>query len=101
LIATRVTYRVRPDYVATNQERIRAVMAELSARGDAGVRYSAFLRGDGVTFVHLVIARDAEAAGVVPSLEAFQAFREGLRGGAETPPDVEKWSVVGSSNPVG
>ena len=100
MLATRVTYRVRPDFVATNRANIQAVMSELAAKGDVGVRYSAFLRADGVTFVHVVIARDREAMQIVPSLEAFQAFRAGLKGGAETPPDNESWSLVGSSVPV-
>lgn len=95
--AIRVKYTVPADYVETNQANIRAVMEELRAKGDVGVRYSAFIAPDGRTFVHLAIVRDDEAAKVIPSLPAFQTFRAGLKENAETPPAAEDWAVVGTS----
>jgi hypothetical protein len=96
--ATRVQYTVRADYVATNEANIQAVMEELRAKGEVGVKYSAYRTGDGGrTFVHLVVAKDEESISVVPRLAAFQTFREGLSGGAESPPQVERWDVVGTS----
>ena len=100
MLATQVTYRVHPAFVTTNQANIGAVMAELAALGDVGVQYTAFLRPDGVTFVHLVVARDEAAMKIVPNLADFRVFREALRTGAESPPENESWSVVGANRAV-
>lgn len=97
MLALRVRYTVNPDFVATNRENIAAVMAELRARGDTGVKYASFLEPDGKTFVHLVVARDEAAQAVVPALDAFKAFQAALRPNLEVPPQTEHWTVVGSS----
>lgn len=95
--AIRVRYTVKAEFVADNQHNISAVMAELRARGDVGVKYASFLEPDGKTFVHVVIARDQAAQDVIPTLEAFKAFQAGLRPNLEVPPQTEAWQVVGSS----
>ncbi len=95
--AVRVQYAVREDFVATNEANIRAVMAELAALGDVGVKYVAFRPGGGSSFVHIVIMDDPSKGDIVPGLPAFQAFRAALKGGAVTPPSQEDWTVVGSS----
>jgi putative heme iron utilization protein len=95
--AIRVRYSVKREFVATNQENIAAVMAELRARGDVGVKYASFLEPDGQTFVHLVVARDEPTMAIVPTLDAFKAFQAALRPNLEVPPQSERWQVVGSS----
>ena len=95
--AVRVQYTVRPDFVATNEANIRAVMDELRALGDVGVYYSAFRLGDGATFLHLVVMDDVNLAGIVPGLDAFKVFRAALREGLQAPPTDETWTVVGTS----
>lgn len=95
--AVRVQYTVRPDFVATNEANIRAVMDELASLGDVGVRYTAFRIGDGTTFVHLVVMDGEDKADLVPGLAAFQRFRTALGTGATTPPASESWAVVATS----
>lgn len=95
--AVRVQYTVRQDFVQTNEANIRAVMAELQALGDCGVRYSAFR--DDCTFTHVVIMEEGKGD-VVPGLTAFQTFRAALKGGATSPPSQLKWTVVGTSTPL-
>ncbi len=95
--AIRVRYTVVREFVPHNRENIAAVMAELRARGDVGCTYTSFLEPDGKTFVHVVVARDEAALGIVPSLEAFAAFQAALRPNLEVPPSSERWDVVGSS----
>ncbi|MCP4809396.1 MAG: hypothetical protein GY913_11535 [Proteobacteria bacterium] len=65
--AIRVTYTVRPDFVATNEANIRAVMDDES-------------KGD-----------------IIPGPAAFGAFRAALKGGATSPPQQADWTVVGTS----
>ncbi len=93
--AVRVQYTVREDFVATNEANIRAVMDELRAADQPGVRYSAYR--EGTTFTHLVVLDDPSLSGVVPGLAAFQHFRAGLKGGATSPPVQTPLDVVGSS----
>jgi hypothetical protein len=95
--ALRVRYTVKREFVAQNRENITAVMAELRAKGDVGVKYTSFLEPDGQTFVHMVVARDEATLGIVPTLEAFKAFQTALRPNLEVPPNTEHWDVVGSS----
>ena len=85
--AVKVRYRVRPDYIETNKANIAAVMNELKAMADSGVRYAVFIEEDGRTFNHFAAFRDEEAAEVIPSLETFKHFREQFQSGAETPPE--------------
>jgi hypothetical protein len=95
--AVRVQYTVREDFVATNEANIRAVMDELRALGDVGVKYSAFRTGEGRTFVHVVVMEDESKGSIVPGLASFQRFRTALKGGVEVPPANESWTVVGTS----
>lgn len=95
--ALRVRYTVKREFVSQNRENIDAVMAELRARGDVGCQYTSLLEADGQTFVHLVVARDEVALGVVPTLEAFKAFQAALRPNLTAPPNSERWDVVGCS----
>lgn len=96
--AIRVQYTVRDDYVATNEANIQAVMAELRALGDVGVKYAAFRPGGGSTFVHVVMFEDDAKKGVVPGLAAFQRFQSQLKAsGLVSPPAQEAWSGVAAS----
>jgi putative heme iron utilization protein len=95
--AIRVRYTVKREFVAQNRENITAVMAELRAKGDVGVKYTSFLEPDGQTFVHVVVARDETTQAIVPTLEAFKAFQAALKPNLEGPPQTEHWEVVGSS----
>ena len=95
--AVKVRYSVRDDYVETNKANIAAVMAELKAKGDVGVRYAVFIESDGKTFNHFAAFRDEAGSEIIPGLPAFQHFREQLQGGAETPPEQTDMEMVNSS----
>jgi hypothetical protein len=95
--AIKVEYIVKPEYVATNKANIQKVIDELKNLGDTGTLYSAYLKEDGVSFVHFAIYRDEE--NVIPTLDAFKAFStqlkaEGLAGGA---PEAVKLEMVAKS----
>jgi hypothetical protein len=92
----RVRYTVKPDYVDTNKQRIRAVIAALHERGSRSVKYVVHVEPDGRTFVHLAILSDPND-NPIPGLPEFAAFREGLKGNLESPPDTQDWEVVGAS----
>jgi hypothetical protein len=92
----RVRYTVKPDYIETNKQRIRAVIAALRERRTSSVKYVVHVEPDGRTFVHLAILSDPND-NPIPHLLEFVAFREGLVGNLEGPPDTQDWEVVGAS----
>ena len=97
MIAIQVQYTVRDAYAETNEARVQAVMEELRGSGQEGVQYTCFRVPETATFIHVVVLRDESLKGVVPGLTAFQAFREGLRENAVSPPVNQPLGVVGAS----
>ncbi len=95
--ATKVEYTVREDFVETNKANINAVMQELRSLDNQDVKYMAFLKDDGKSFMHLVFTKNDEAGKIISSLSAFQHFREALNSGVEVKPVAENFSLVDSS----
>jgi hypothetical protein len=96
----RVRYTVKPDYVEANKQRVGAVMDALRERGLHSVKYVCHLEPDGRTFVHLAMLRDPND-NPIPGLPEFAAFRDGLKGNLESPPDTQDWDVVGANFDIG
>jgi hypothetical protein len=88
-----VRYRVKPDRVAENEERVRAVYDELAASQPDGLQYATFKLPDGVTFIH--VAQHGEP-NPLSGVAAFQRFQEGIRDRCDEPPAVSQVDVVGS-----
>ena len=98
MVAVKVTYTVKPDYVATNQENITKVMDYLNENPIDGMWYKAFLLEDGVSFMHINIARDEATQSKIGEVELFQEFQTQLKAsGPVSPPSVENISPVGDS----
>lgn len=98
---TRIQYTVKPEYAETNAANIEKVMAALRDQPIDGLRYSAFRRPDGNTFVHLVLAKDEETQGRISELPEFQEFQQALiASGPTSPPVPEPWDLVATSAPL-
>ena len=91
-----VRYTVKADRSAENERYIEQVFVELARIAPAGVQYTAFKLEDGVTFVHVYSHEGDEAAGLLPTLPAFQAFRAGLTERCEVAPVRTSLHAVGS-----
>jgi hypothetical protein len=89
-----VSYRVKPDRVAENEELIRGVYEELRSNAPEGLRYATFKREDGVTFVH--IAEMEEGGNPLVELDAFRAFQAGIGERCEEQPVSSGLTEVGS-----
>jgi len=98
MIQVQVTYKVKADRVAENEELVRAVYRELHEIDHPGVHYSTFKKEDGQTFVHLAFFPTAEDQAVLSSSEAFKAFQVGLGDRCEIPPDPQPLEWIGSYN---
>ena len=86
-----VRYRARPDKIEENERLIREVFRELQAKAPADVRYLVLRLSDG-TFCHLV----EDGAKMIPSLDAFAAFRRGGEERRLDEPQQLEASVVGN-----
>jgi hypothetical protein len=93
-----VRYKVKPDRVEENEALVRAVYEELHQLAPPGFRYATYKLDDGVTFMHLAVT-EAEAEGdgrVLPTLRAFQKFREGLEDRTDEGPVATELDPIGS-----
>ena len=98
MIAVKVQYTVKEDYAETNQKNIQKVMADLRELNNPGIRYSAFMLDDGISFVHFAMYPDEETASNVNNLEPFQSFRGQLKQSQpEKPPKADNLSLVGAA----
>jgi len=73
-----VTYTLRPECVAENEELAAAVYAELARERPPGVRYATFRLEDGASFLHLV-SYEGPGDNPLTALPAFKAFSSGVR----------------------
>lgn len=96
--AVRVHYTVQQDYVAQNKINIQAVMNALKSDPIEGMYYSSYQLEDGVSFMHLNVAKDDETMSKLNDLDAFTIFRSQLKASKPlSPPKAEKLELVGAS----
>jgi hypothetical protein len=88
-----VSYKVRPETASENEELIRGVFDELAVADPKGVRYSAFVLDDGVSFVHVV---EHEGDNPIPELAAFKRYSEAVRERCAEPPVVAEAREIGA-----
>lgn len=92
-----VNYTVRAEFADKNATNIRAVMDELRDRNDPSVRYQAFRKADGVSFVHFGMYENDEAQKRLTESEAFAKFQKELRASEPvSPPNAEWLDLVAS-----
>jgi hypothetical protein len=74
---TRHRYRVKPEYVAQNSEKLDEFIAALTAASVPGLSYRVFLEEDEQTFLLLVTSQDDPSA-VITGLPSFKKFQSEL-----------------------
>jgi quinol monooxygenase YgiN len=85
MIAVKVTYTVKPEFVAQNKLNINTFMADFRKMNNNDFRYNAYMSNDGVTFVHISHYKNEEIQKQLlntPSFLEFQKQRDdsGLNG---------------------
>jgi hypothetical protein len=88
-----VQYKVKADRVVEHEALIRDVFAELAATRPDGIRYGAFKRADGVSFVHVALV--TADRNPLDAVQAFKAFGERIKERCEEPPQVVDLTPVG------
>ena len=93
-----VTYKVKSDRVAENEEFVKAVYEELHQINDPDIHYATFRLDDGQTFVHIASFASADKQPILTGTKAFKAFQENLGERCEVPPNPQKLNEIGSFN---
>ncbi|TWJ03219.1 hypothetical protein JN11_00756 [Mucilaginibacter frigoritolerans] len=94
----RVHYTARPEFVATNQQNIAAIVKELKSLNHPGIKYTTWLLPDGKTFMHFDQFESEEAHLVLQNLASFKKFAEELNSSQlEVEPKLELLNLVAST----
>ncbi|QEM10479.1 hypothetical protein [Mucilaginibacter rubeus] len=94
----RVQYTTRPEFAATNQRNIAAIVEELKTLNHPGIKYTAWLLPDGKTFMHFDQLENEEAHQVLQSLSSFHKFATELEASdLEVEPKLELLTLVAST----
>ena len=89
-----VHYKVKPERVEEHEALIRDVFAELVRTAPAGIRYGAFKRADGVSFVHFAFV--AAEKNPLDAIAAFKVFGERIKERCDEPPQVVELTEIGA-----
>lgn len=87
-----VQYTVKADHLEEHEGLIRDVFAELTRTAPDGIRYGAFRRADGRSFVHIAFVTAEKNP--LDSISAFSKFTEGIKQRCEVPPEVSDLTEV-------
>jgi hypothetical protein len=91
---TLISYTVRAETAALNEELIRAVFDELARVRPENVRYTALVLDDGVSFTHIVEVRDG--VNPIPELASFKRYTEAVLERCQEPPVVNQAREIGA-----
>jgi hypothetical protein len=94
---TVISYKVRPETAAVNEELIRSVFDELAQLAPDNLRYTALLLEDGTSFMHIVEVEEGENP--VPALTSFKRYTEAVLERCQEPPVVNQAREVGAYQP--
>ncbi len=101
MIAVKVTYTVKPEFVAQNKQNINAFMADFREMDSDDFRYNAYVSNDGVTFVHMSHYKNEEIQKLLlntPSFLEFQKQRD--ESGLDDSHQVDVMELAGASHDI-
>jgi hypothetical protein len=98
MISVKVSYTVKPEFVAQNKQNISVFLADFKKLIDKNFLYNVYLEEDGLTFLHVSMYENEEVQQqilTVPSFLQFQKERDdsGLNGTHK----IEALTLMGSS----
>jgi hypothetical protein len=91
-----VRYTVKPDQVAENERRVKAVFAQLARDKPAGIRYATFKLADGVSFMHVASIETADGTNPLQAVDAFREFAQTIKERCVEAPVTTELEEVGS-----
>lgn len=101
MIAVKVTYSVKPEFVKKNKENIHLFMADFKEMQHIGFAYNVYLLEDGVTFLHLSHFKNEDVQKQVLNVASFKLFqRQRDESGLNHTHKVDIMQTVAVSAPV-
>jgi hypothetical protein len=96
--AINVTYSVKSEFAAQNQQNVRAFIDDLAKINNPSLRYMAFLAKDGTTFNHMALYENDAAQKTLFELPSFQFFQKQRdKHGIEAEPKIEEIDLIAAS----
>ena len=89
-----VRYKVKKSRVAEHEELIRAVFAELDQKAPKGMRYGAFKKPDGCSFIHVAVMETR--GNPLTKIRAFGEFTRKIEERCSTQPEVIELEEIGA-----
>jgi len=89
-----VQYKLKKERVEEHEALIRAVFAQLAEEAPVGIRYGAFKKPDGVSYVH--VASISAKKNPLDGMAAFKAFTARVGERCVEPPEVIELEPVGA-----
>ncbi|MBB2144927.1 hypothetical protein GM921_05505 [Pedobacter sp. LMG 31464] len=98
MISVKVSYTVKPEFVAQNKQNINTFLSDFKRLVDKKFLYTVYLQEDGLTFLHVSMYENEEVQQeilTVPSFLQFQKERD--ESGLNDTHKVEILTLMGSS----
>lgn len=95
MAATLIRAKIKDEHVADVENAAKTMFAAINEAHPAGVRYASYRLDDGVTYV-IVLDIQEGIDNPLPSIAAFRAFQEDLKGWLAEPPTPEQLTAVGA-----
>ena len=76
MISVKVTYTVKPAFVAQNKTNIKIFLEDFKKLNPSDFTYEVFLCADGITFLHLSTYRDEAIQKHILNVPSFLSFQK-------------------------
>jgi quinol monooxygenase YgiN len=76
MITVKVTYTVKPEFVAQNKQNINAFIADFQEMNNSDFRYNVYINSDGATFVHISHYKNKEIQQQLLNTASFLEFQK-------------------------
>lgn len=101
MIAVKVNYTVKPEYVETNKQNVKAFMTEFANLNNNEFKYIVHVGADGRTFYHISMYQNSEIQKELLDVPAFKLFQQQRDdSGLEREPQIEVMEMVDASYQV-
>ncbi|MFY0481960.1 hypothetical protein ACI6PS_05085 [Flavobacterium sp. PLA-1-15] len=98
MISVKVTYTVKPEFVAQNKANIKIFLEDFNKLNASDFEYDVFLCQDGITFLHLSSYKNEEIQNQILNVPSFKNFqKERDESGLNNSHTLEMLEHIGSS----
>ncbi|MDQ7949579.1 MAG: hypothetical protein REI93_12080, partial [Pedobacter sp.] len=96
MISVKVSYTVKPEFVAQNKKNISIFLADFKKMFAVNFLYNVYLQADGVTFLHVSMYENEDVQEQVLNVPSFLSFqKECDESGLDGQPTIENLNLFG------